>query len=197
MVIKKNGMIKRVKVRKDEVEPKREKIDRDDNQSFDNQFEVLSSLTKVKCSLKKNVTEDYTLAMLGEPQKEFITENYENAEFAKELIKRYGAKGYRYKWNESLMKWEMNENNMPKRFKLKEDEVKQIEGNSNRVFEFFMIQPHMISVLNRNRADNFLVRTLGNVQEDERPVQFEADDRSALQKIKDQLSNRGENEGES
>lgn len=157
------------------------------------QIELLTELMKVKSSVSNNVTSDYTLAYLGKDEREFVTENYGNAEYAKELIERFAKKGYQYKFNDDKMDWERDENGFPKKFLLKEDEQARINKSAGRIFEFFMIQPHMIAILHRNRGENFLVKLLGKYQEEDKPVVFGQDDRSVLQKIKDRL-NGNENE---
>lgn len=152
------------------------------------QIELMVQLMKVSSSIRNNVTEDYTLAFFGKDEKDFISENYQNAEYAKDIIGRYGKKGKgRYKFNDIKGEWEKDEEGKIKVQPLTREEIERILKVAERTFEFFMVQPHMIAILNRNKGENFLVKLLGKQQEEEKPVVFSGDDRSILQKIKDKL----------
>lgn len=152
-------------------------------------IELLTELMKVKSSIKNNISSDYTLASFKDAEKEYIAENYQNAEFSKELITRFGAKGYYYEFNDKNLEWEKDKDGMPKKIPIDEEEKKKIDNMGNRIFEFFMVHPHMVAILNRNKDENFLVKLLGKYKPDEEePTTFGKDDRSILQKIKDKIS---------
>lgn len=150
-------------------------------------IELLMGLMDVRSSVKANITQDYTLASLTTAEKEFIEENYQNAEFAKELIKKFGKKGYYYSFNDKKGDWERDSDGVVIKFKLEKGDIEKIEDMSKRLFEFFMVHPHMIAILNRNKTENFLVKLLGKSEEEEKPVVFGQDDRSTMQKIRDKI----------
>lgn len=153
------------------------------------QIELLNQLMKVTSGVKENITSDYTLASFNKDEKDFIKENYENGEFAKEIINRFGVKGYRYKWDEKSNDWLRDSEGYALRVNLNENEKKLLKLMSERIFTFFMVSAHMIAVLNRNKTENFLVKLLGKQnEEEEKPTMFSTDDRSILQKIKDKLN---------
>lgn len=157
-------------------------------------IELLTELMRVKSSIKKNVTEDYTLATLTSAEREFITENYENAEFAKELIERFGVKGYEYQYDEVKGDWKRDKDGMPEKVHIDKEEMVKINMYGERIFTFFMIKPHLIAILNRNKVDNFLVKLLGKDKDEEKPVIYNEDDRSMLKKAIDKL--KGNDGGE-
>lgn len=153
-------------------------------------IELKNELFQVKGSLKKNITQDYTLAHLNKDEREFITENYQNAEFAKNIIERFGDKGWRFVWDEKTMDWVRNSDGMPIKVPISDKEKAYIQKLANRTFEFFMIRPHMMAVLNRNRSENFLVKLLGkkdNEDEESKPMAM-LDQKSFVDKIKDAFS---------
>lgn len=152
------------------------------------QIDLLVNLMKVRSNLGGNVTEDYVLAYFGEAEKDFIRENFENAEFAKSIIQRYGEKGFVYKWDDEKKEWEKNEDGSFRKVKISESDIKELKEMGNKIFTFFMIQPHLIAILNRNREKNFLVRLLGKAKDEEEvPVAYGKDDRNMLQKLADKM----------
>lgn len=171
---------------------KRIEKEQEEEKSIAEPIELLVELMKVKSSIKSNVTEDYTLAFLNKDEREYIAENYQNAEFAKEMIERLAKKGYYYEFDDKKGDWRRDINGTVVRRYLTDQEKLKIITLANRIFEFFMVHPHMIAILNRNKGENFLVKLLGRQQEEEKPVVFGQDDRSILQKIKDKLSSNKE-----
>lgn len=161
-------------------------------QKITEQIQLSEQLMKVTSAVKENITQDYTLAQFDKTEKEYISENYENAEFAKEIITKYAKNGYTYKFNDQKGDWERNEDNSIKRIKIEKEEEEKIKQMSERIFNFFMVKPHMLSVLNRNKEHNILLNILGKSPEEEKPVVYNNDDRSILQKIKERLSGNKE-----
>lgn len=151
------------------------------------QIELLVKLMKVESAVKENITEDYTLSKLDKDEKEFIAENYQNAEFAKAIIQRYCDKGYQYQYDEEKEDWIRNDDGTPKKVPMGETEKDKIMENAKRIFEFFMVHPHMIAILNRNQPNNYLVGLLGKQGEEEKKVEYGIDDRNLIQKIGDRL----------
>lgn len=170
-------------------------ISKEGQDKISEEIELLSNLMEVTSSLKDNVTKDYTLAYLSKDEKEYITENYQNAEFAKELIERFGKKGFCYKFDDKIGDWVRDEERNPRKVFLKDDEQELLMLMAKRIFTFFMISSHMIAILNRNKTDNFLVKLLGKHEDKEEAVTYGADDRSMIQKLKDKLT--GEEDVES
>lgn len=161
-------------------------------ESIAEHIELLVELIKVKSSVKENVTEDYVLAQLRDFEREYITENYENAEFAKNILGKYRDKGYEYKFDEKKFDWYKNDDGSYKKVKISEEDYLKIKLLAERLFGFFMIKPDMVSVLNRNRDNNFIIKLLGKDSEEEKPVVYGQDDRSILQKIKDKMEKKGD-----
>lgn len=167
------------------------KVDKEEDK-ISEQIELLSQLMKVTSpSIKENMTPDYTLGFFNKDEREFINENYQNAEFAKEIISRFAYKGYRYSYNDNKGDWERDEKGDIKRIMLSKEERDVLNKMAVRIFSFFMVSAHIIAILNRNKSDNFLVKLLGKQEEEKEQVAYNADDRSILQKIKDKLSGNG------
>lgn len=164
------------------------------NTKITEEIELKNELFQVKGSLKKNITQDYTLAHLNKDEREFIIENYQNAEFGKSIIERYANKGWRYVWDEDKMDWKKDKDGVYIKELISNEERKYIQKLANRTFEFFMIRPHMIAILNRNKSDNFLVKLLGksNDEDEENKPMAMLDQKSFIEKIRDNL---GRNEG--
>lgn len=164
----------------------------DELRSFDNQFEVMGKLPEVNSSVKRNVTQDYTLAWLTDAEREFIEENYDNASDVKTMIEKYMEKGFKYVWDNDKQEWLRNEDRSYMKVALDKDEKALIKYVGELIFERFMILSHMIAVLNRNRKDNFLVKLLGrDMTEEEKAVE---DETLTLDKIKKKLKEKGEDD---
>ena len=159
---------------------------------LDNEYEVLSSLQKVNSSIKGNVTADYVLAHLKKEEKEFIIDNYDNAEYAKEIIARYGKNGYYYDWDNKIQDWIKNDDGSFKEIKLTDEQKKRINKMAERVFENFMKKAHLISILNRNKGENFLVKLMGKDKQEEKPIAYTEDDRNVIERLKDRFSGEEE-----
>lgn len=151
-------------------------------------IELLTELMKVTSNVKDNVTSDYTLAYLNKDERDYITENYQNGEFAKEIITKFAEKGYYYEFDEKKGDWIRDVDGEVKKIPIKDADKKKLKAMSERLFTFFMVSSHMIAILNRNKDNNFLAKLLAKSQEEEKPVTFDSDDRSILQKIKDKMS---------
>ncbi len=166
--------------------------DTNDKKNITEQIQLLVELMKVKSSVRDNITQDYTIAFLNKDEREYISENYQNAEYAGELIKKFANKGYYYFFDDDKGDWKRDGDGYYLKVPLNENEIKFIYGMSKRIFDFFMVHPHMIAILNRNKTDNFLVKLLGKQQEDEKPIAYGQDDRGILEKIKDKVMGGGE-----
>lgn len=165
-------------------------------QKITENVELLVNLMNVETNMEGNITSDYTLAKLGEAEREFITENYGNAEYAKNLFNRIKTKGYRYVWDEETKDWKKEEDGSYKKEELTDPEKKLLDIMGKRIFTYFMIQPHLMAILNRNRDENFLVKLLGKPKEEEEQVMFGAEDRGALRKLYDKVTGKEEGEKE-
>lgn len=178
-------------------EPKKDEVkEKGETQEITDEIQLITKTVEVHSSVKDNISEDYTLAFLNKDEREYITENFRNAKFAKSIISRFAEKGYYYKWDESKFDWVRDEEDNPKRIYLTKEQKAQIENGSKKLFEFFMVQPHLIAILNRNKVDNFLVKLLGKYNEDEKPIMYEKEDRNILQKIKDKMFGGSEEDGD-
>ena len=155
-------------------------------------LDILVNLIKVRSRLGGNVTEDYVLAYFGEAERDFIRENFENAEYAKNIIKRYGERGYIYKWNEEEKDWEKNEDGGFRKFSVIEEELKRIQKIGDDMFEFSMIQPHLIAILHRNKDKNFMVRLLGKGDDEKEQVIGQMDEKSFVERMKDAFRGGGQ-----
>lgn len=155
-------------------------------------IDILVNLIKVRSGLGGNVTEDYVLAYFGEAERDFIRENFENAEYAKNIITRFGEKGYGYQWNEEKNDWEKNEDGSYKRVKLEETEIDKIKKMGEEMFKFFMIQPHLIAILHRNKEKNFIVKLLGKGEEEKETTIGQMDERSFMERMKDTFKGKKE-----
>lgn len=175
---------------KEKIETIKEHYNQNNQTKISEHVEILEQLMKVHLSINKNIKSDYTLAMLNKEEKEFISENYQNAEYAKEIITRFGTKGYKYEYNEQKNEWIKDENGNPRKIPLNQEEKQKIEQIGERMFEFFMVFPHMIATLNRNKQENFMVKLLGNYKEEEKQITYGQDDRNILQKLKDKLTGK-------
>ena len=164
----------------EESKPRKEESDK-----ITEDIELKVQLYEVNSAIKDNISNDYTLAKLSEKDKLFITENYENAEYAKEILSRYARKGYYYKFDDKKGDWVRDKFGAPKQVYLTNDEKELIKTFANRIFNFFMIKPDILAILARNDDKNFLVKLLGKYVEEEKPVVFGTDDRSKLQKMSD------------
>lgn len=165
----------------------------EDRQKFDNQFEVFAELPRVR-SLRQFVNEDYTLAKLNKEEREYITDNLTNALFTKMLLDRLWQRGFRYKWNDEGFPIK-NEDGSYKKFPLEQEEKNYLKGIAEQVFQTFLAKSHMIAILRRNDADNFLVKLLGKVPEEEKQIEIEKQDKSTMDKIKDFFSGKKKGEG--
>lgn len=155
-------------------------------------IDILVNLIKVRSGLGGNVTEDYVLAYFGEAERDFIRENFENAEYAKNIITRFGEKGYEYKWNEEKKDWEKNEDGSYKKMKLEKTEIDKIKNMGAEMFKFFMIQPHLIAILHRNKEKNFIVKLLGKGEEEKETTIGQMDERSFMERMKDTFKGKKE-----
>ena len=154
------------------------------------EIELKNELFKVKGSLRHNITADYTLGHLSKDEREFITENYQNAEFAKSILTRFQDKGYNYEFDNEKMDWKKNSDGVPAKIRINDNEKNYIKALANRTFEFFMVKPHMIAILGRNRSENFIVKLLGKHKddnEDEMPMAGMTQ-KSFLDKMKERMS---------
>lgn len=174
------------------ISKKKRSFDDDDSDNkITEQIELMTELMKVTSALKSNITQDYPLAHLNKDEREFIVENYQNAEFAKEIIRRFGIRGYKYVWDDAKKDWVRGKDNSPAKVRISDIKQKYIIKLGDRTFEFFMVKPHMIAILNRNRAENFLVKLLGKAPEEEQPQTVgQLDERSFFQKIADKMRGR-------
>lgn len=164
-------------------------------QKITEQIQLQTELMKVTTGIKENITQDYTLAEFDKTEKEYISENYENAAYAKEIITREATTGYEYKFNDKKFDWERDNEEKPKKIPINENDKKKIQEYANKTFTMFMQKPHMLATLNRNKKQNFLVTLLGGkLTEEEKPVIYGADDRTLLQKIQDKLSGKKQEE---
>ena len=179
-------------VKKEEVENITKKSK--ENKFLDNFYEVLSILPQVHSNIKDNVTQDYTLAHLREADEDFIRENYGNAMFSKLLLNRYADNGGKFVWNEEKLDWEKNEDGSFKYVPLDEKEKERIREIAQQIFDTFMSNAHMITILRRNKNKNFLVKLLGKAPEEIEKMANQVDERSLLQKWKDKLSENEEEE---
>lgn len=195
--IEDEGMSNKEKFKKKQEKELQEKgLPEDVESKISEPIELQTELFKVKGSLKKNITSDYTLAFLTEAEREFITENYQNAEYGKDIINRYSVKGWRYIWNDEKIDWERDKTGKPIKVPITDKEKRYILTLGNRMFEFFMIKPHMISILGRNKVDNFLVKLIGKsakdeLQEQEQPV-GQMDKRGFGQMLRDAMGGSNE-----
>jgi len=161
-------------------------------------IDILVNLIKVRSKLGGNVTEDYVLAYFGEAERDFIRENFENAEYAKNIIQKYGEKGYTYKWNEEKKDWQKNKDGSYKKIYFDEnnEDYKKLMKMGKNIFEFFMIQPHLIAILHRNKDKNFMVKLLGKGEDEKEQIIGQMDERSFMDRIKDTIRGNPKEENE-
>ena len=73
--------------------------------TIDNKLEILRFASQVQSRIKKDISEDFILAKLGEQDKEGITEMTSNAYFMKKILSILKAKGTKWDWDIKKKCW--------------------------------------------------------------------------------------------
>lgn len=143
---------------------------------IDNKLDLMKALGQVQSDIKDRITSDFVLAKLDEKKQELIVNTTSNAYFCKSLIERTKERKI-WKWNGK--NWEETE-------QTKEDKNK-IDEAGRRTFNAFMTKNTMIAVLNRNIKNNYLIRLMTGLNEEEN--EEEEDDKSdeIIKKLKAQI----------
>lgn len=140
--------------------------------SFDNKLELLKYSAQVQSRIKKDISEDFTLAKLPEQDKEGIIEMTSNAYFMKKIMQIIKIKGTRWDWDIQRKTW--------KRRSLNTDEQKIIEEVAEATFDAYLVRIYMTVILNRNVAENHLLRILAQAGEEEQE--------SSLDSVKEKIN---------
>lgn len=165
----------------------------DEEKVVDN-IDLLVNLIKVRSGLGGTVTEDYVLGSFGEAERDFIRENFENAEYAKNIIMKYANKGYQYEWDNEKRDWKRDEDFKPMKVMIKEEDRKTLTRLANNLFLFFMMQSHLIAILHRNKKENFMVNLLGKGEEEKEEVVGQMDAQSLVDRMKKELGKKKDGE---
>lgn len=136
-----------------EIEEKQEE------ETINDKLDLLKFAVDIKLRLKNDITSDFTLARLGEKDKEGIIEMTTNAYYSKKLMTYIEKKHRKWKWNKQQEEWEQE--------KLDETEKAYIRKIGEKIFDNFMTRIYMTAILNRNVKDNHLIRILAGYQEQE------------------------------
>lgn len=125
--------------------------------NFNDRLDILRHVSEIKLRLKKDITNDFVLAKLGEKDKEAIVEMTGNAYFSKRLLDVLAEKSYKWAWV----------NGEYKKVKISVEEKKRIEKLGKAMFDSYMIKIYMTVVLNRNVDKNYLINVLSGYTEKE------------------------------
>lgn len=120
-------------------------------------LDLIQSVGKVKSPIKDNITEDFTFARLCDKDKKLAIEMVHLAHYTKKLIKTVALE---YKqWNWDGHKWV--ESYLPKQ------EQKALNIIAENTFDSFMTRVYMTVILNRNVKDNYLLKWILGVPEEQ------------------------------
>lgn len=172
----------------DKVEPKNfEK----EGLTVDNQFDLLSGLGSVYGKdIKDTLGRDYVLAHFNTDQSTFIEESFENSLDVSKIVGDLKNSKDRFIWNKETKDWERNEDGTFKSFEPTKEEKERIESARIRILKLLRTRPDVISVLNRNKVENFLAKVWGDVKEvDDRGNEIGAQQQDdVLTRIKQRLN---------
>lgn len=138
------------------ISEKRGKIElTTDNNTIDNNLELVKYATEVQTRIKEDINSDYVLAVIEEKDKEAIKEMVNNAYLSKRMIKGITYKKV-YKWIKEEKRWiETN---------IEEETAERIREIADEVFDIHMIRHHMKVTLERNKVPNPILTGLMGTQ---------------------------------
>lgn len=146
-------------------EKKEERVKWDESvQKFTDKLELIGSLSESHHPAKDILTQDFILASFDSKEKEFVTEQLRNADFARKILLRF-QNTHRYKWNKDKEDWERNEDGSLKKCNLLKEDLERIKKSADSLMRTYMLHIYTITTLARNKSDNFLLKLLGTAGE--------------------------------
>lgn len=128
--------------------------------NVNNKLELIKGLTDVKSGIKEEITPDFVLSKNSAQEKEGAIEMTNNAYFIKKILENYVKKKKIWEWeNKQWIKRGLNEK--------EKDKCQKV---INQLFESIMIRITMLQILNRNQANNHLVRIVAGLEEQEQMI---------------------------
>ena len=135
----------------------------------ENKLELIKYTSQVQSRIRDEITSDFILAKLGDKDKEAVIEMTSNAYFAKKIIwmicKRAKARGV-YVWDKKQDKYVREE------FERKKLEV--LKGYGKVIFDSYMNRVYMTVLLNRNVPQNYLIRLMAGLPDEEKEEEEES-----------------------
>lgn len=147
----------------------------DDFKTFDDKLEVLRFSSAVHSRINDEITSDFVLSKLNQKDKQFIIEMTCNAYYMKSVFDILASR--------IKLKNIYNPDQ-------KEQITKEIEKISISMFKSFMIKNYMIANLNRNEAQNTILKLLVGGKDD--TTEDEDKDKDALATITEKLKPKTE-----
>lgn len=170
---------------------KKRKFIQKEELSVDNQFDLLGGLGSVYGREIKGVLgRDYVLASFNEDQSVFIEESFENSLDISKIIDDLKNSKIYYYWNEEILDWEKDGEGGYLAKEPDEEEKDKIDKARVRVIKLLRTRPDVLSVLNRNKHQNFLAKVWGNVKEvDEKGNEVETvEQENLIARVKQKLN---------
>jgi hypothetical protein len=149
--------------------------------SIDNKIEILKFISQVQSRIKKDISEDFVLAKLGDKDKEGIIEMTSNAYFVKKILYMVQLKSKKWDWDDTHKQW-IHRSLYP-------DEQKYIKELADSIFDSYLTRIYMTVILNRNVSDNHILNLMTGSQKGE-------EESEQAVKIKDALKELAKPEGE-
>jgi len=154
--------------------------------TIDNKLELLKHISEVQSRIKEHITTDFTYAKLDEQNKKAIIEMTTNAYYGITLIKEIENKATIWKWNNEKKQWEQR--------KLNKKEKEIMNERQKRIFDAFMTKVFMTTILNRNTKDNYLIRIMAGLGEEEvEKEKEEENEKTIIEKLTNKLKKEEKN----
>lgn len=148
--------------------------------TIDTDLELKKYLIEVQARLKDNITSDYILAKLEDKDKQAIIELTDSAYYAQRLIQYAITKIKKVKFNEEKKEWETDIN-------LTKEEKTRIKKLADRTYDAYMIKLNMVTILNRNKEDNYIIeKVTGAIATKEADIEEEKTE--LIERIKNKIA---------
>lgn len=160
------------------IETLREIAQDERDEEIDNKLELMKYTTKVQSRIKSDINSDYVLCRLETKDKEAVTEMVSTAYFIKRILANQADKAKKYEYNNKTKEWTERKLNQAEKYEIKEQ--------ATIIFNAYITRVQMTVLLNRNIANNHLIKMISGYHEEEEKEQEEKE-QTTMQKIMNKL----------
>lgn len=155
-----------------------------EDSTYETREDVTKDLVRVHSTAKKDISSDIVLAKFEEEKdKIYVMEMYYCAAECKAVINGMITNYNKYR--------EIHNEKGGSIPELTKEEIKEIRDGAEEVYNIFMNRINMLCLLNRNRANNYIIKHITGIRdEDEEIIKTQDKMSEVLQKTKDKFRNQ-------